>query len=89
MTPNKNCPNETRVALVEAGYARMQTDITEIKTDLKEFINAARATYATKSEVEELRKQTASNTKKLWSLSKEVVYISTTLALITKLVGLW
>lgn len=55
-TRGKNCPQETRISLLESGIEQMQKDIQEIKRDLKDFIQSADAKYVNKSEFDTIKK---------------------------------
>lgn len=77
------------IATLKADMSTVKSQIKDIRSDIKEFITKADNNYATKREVEDVKKIVTNNTNRLWQLSKEVSQWGVLIALISKLVGLW
>lgn len=77
------------IATLKADMITVKSDVKDVKKTLEQFIATADAKYATKEELNVIRTEVSKNESRLWSLTKEVATIGTSVALLTKLLGLW
>jgi hypothetical protein len=76
-------------AVLQTQFATMRLDITDIKKDLRAFIESADVKYATKKEVADLKLVVGSNTNKIVQVSEKVAQWTMMIAILAKMTGLW